>query len=176
MSINKFSFEKYSKEVCELSAEEIAIMSKEFPFRLQLAFRTLRGAPPVPVEFINSIDNGTDSSLFISLTNSMRPVEIEFVEDVCLQAYNYVKNNTVGFAQNFNSRKKHSDNDLVNWADCIVGEIGISREGEELEAFRELEKTLLENINDSKEEHQSIISELLIKIKEVQNKSLNLIK
>ena len=107
----------------------------------------------------------TDLFYFIVFTKSMNGSNSFYAEALGLSAFDFVIKKTEWFTDYFNVAPKLTDKDMDNWADCIYGEIQISRENEEEKAIKELENKLLKNIKGARKEYKPVIEKLIEKIK-----------
>lgn len=92
----------------------------------------------------------TAKFFFYVFTYSMNEADGFYAEALGLSALDFIKERPEKFETYFRRSDKFSKKELYNWAECIYGEIQISRENEEQEAITELEnllrKTKYENI------------------------------
>lgn len=110
-------------------------------------------------------DPDKDLFYFIVFTKSMNGSDGFYSEAVGLSSFEFVTTKTEKFADYFNIAPKLTDQDMENWAQYVYGEIQISRENEEEQAVKELERKLLENIKEARKEYQVIIEKFIEKIK-----------
>ena len=113
--------------------------------------------------------NETKLFYFIVFTKSMNGADGYFSEDLGVQALNFVTQQTKRFATYFTSVPQLNDQDLNNWAACILGEIMISREKEEQQAIQSLGQHLREELGNAESEQKAIIEGLLEKIQAGSN-------
>jgi len=102
---------------------------------------------------------------FIVFTKSMNGSDGFYSEAVGLSSFDFVTTKTEHFADYFNIAPKLTNQDMENWAQYVYGEIQISRENEEEQAVKELERKLLENIKEARKEYRVIIEKFIEEIK-----------
>jgi hypothetical protein len=116
-------------------------------------------------EFLFTDEPEKDLFYFIVFTKSMNGSDGFYSEAVGLSSFKFVTTKTEQFADYFNIAPKLTDQDMENWAEYVYGEIQISRENEEKQAVKELEKKLLDNIKEARKEYRLIIETFIEKIK-----------
>tara|TARA_Y100001933_G_C18755157_1_gene461601 strand:+ start:62 stop:700 length:639 start_codon:yes stop_codon:yes gene_type:complete len=113
---------------------------------------------------------GTNSNnqlfYFLTFTYSMNGSDGFYSEALGMSSLEYVKNHTEQFCHNFTTTPHLRDQDLINWASYILGEISISNENNEEKAISNLEKQLIANLNGKRKDYQSVITSLIGKIKQ----------
>lgn len=110
-------------------------------------------------------DPDKDLFYFIVFTKSMNGSDSFYSEALGLSSLEFVTTKTEKFADYFNIAPKLTDQDMDNWAQNVYGEIQISREKHEMNAVKELESQLIENIKGNRKEHRLIIEQFIEKIK-----------
>lgn len=115
----------------------------------------------------------TDVFYFIVFTKSMNGSDGFYSEALGESSFNFVTKNTETFVDYFNVAPKLTEKDMDNWAKYILGEIKITREGDEQKAIQELENILFNNIARKRKEYRPIIESLIEKIKNLDNKPHN---
>lgn len=113
----------------------------------------------------------TELFYFVVFTKSIIGSDGFYSEALGTSCYKFITTKTNKFAEHFLKESKLSEADLKNWAECIFGEIQIAKENIETEVIKELEKELLENINESSESCKKIVLDLIVILKELNNKN-----
>jgi hypothetical protein len=110
-------------------------------------------------------DPDKDLFYFIVFTKSMNGSDGFYSEAVGLSSFEFVRTRTEKFADYFFIAPKLTDQDMDKWAQSVYGELQISRENEEEQAVRELERELLDSIKEARKENRVIIERFIEKIK-----------
>lgn len=110
-------------------------------------------------------DPEKDLFYFIVFTKSMNGSDGFYSEAVAFSSFEFVTTKTEKFADYFNITPKLTDKDMKNWAQYVYGEIQISRENEEEQAVKELERKLLDNIREARKEYRIVIENFIENIK-----------
>jgi hypothetical protein len=113
----------------------------------------------------------TELFYFVVFTKSMNGSDGFYSEALGTSCYKFITTKTNKFTEHFLKESKLTETDLKSWAECIFGEIQIAKKNSEIEAIKELEKELLENINESSESCKKIVLDLIVILKELNNKS-----
>jgi hypothetical protein len=110
-------------------------------------------------------DPDKDLFYFIVFTKSMNGSDGFYSEAVGLSSFEFVKTRTRRFADYFNIAPRLTDQDMENWAQYVYAEIQISRENQEEQAVKELERQLVDNIKEARKEYRVTIEKFIGKIK-----------
>jgi hypothetical protein len=111
---------------------------------------------------------------FLVFTKSMYGSDGFYSEALGLSTLSFIETNTETFADYFNVAPFLNERDMDNWANYISGEIQISNENNEMEAFYQLEEKLTNNIKESKKESQTLIKNFIQKIRDTLIQNLEL--
>ena len=113
-----------------------------------------------------------DFFYFIVFTKSLNGADGFYSEAAGVKATEFVTKKTEWFADYFNIGPTLTEADMQRWANAIVGEIQIEKEGEEAKAIDELEFQLRKNIRTRRKEYSFVIDKLIDNIRDVEKERI----